>query len=254
MNANVKAATPTAAAAAPVKAPTNAPVAAPTVAPTAAADPVADIKTMNATELRAFLNVLRNDEFDLADKELAANQKQQAAVVAQIRELKANRSTELTKIADAIKAQGFSVKELFSDDAIKLFTNEELLAEAKVRGISTGKVPKADGAAATPKAPKAPKAWESNDVLLIAPKGPTDTHHKDKDAVIRQGQVKVAGFSVNKPLLRVAGKDANETIANLMKLVQPESAEFAKSADGKAELERIAKYILKAKEKASAAA
>lgn len=250
MNANVKATAPTAAAAAPAKTATNAPVAAPTVAPA----PVADIKTMNATELRAFLNVLRNDEFDLADKELAANQKQQAAVVAQIRELKANRNTELTKIADAIKAQDFSVKELFGDEAIKLFTNEELLAEAKVRGISTGKAPKAEGTAATPKEPKAPKAWESNEILLIAPKGPMDTHHKDKDAVIRQGQVKVAGFSVNKPLLRVAGKDAEETIANLMKLVQPASADFVKSDDGKAELARIAKYILKAKEKAGAAA
>lgn len=216
---------------------------APTVAPVAA--PGADLKNMNSDELRAMLNVLRNNEIDLEDKELATNQKQQTAVVARIRELKANKAADLTKIAQAIKDQGFKVHELFSDS--------DIVAYATDKGLLTAKPTKVKRAGAGNSTAKTPNASESNAVFLIAPKVDGD-HHRTVDTVHRQGRANENPFSITTPLLRAAGKDADDTIKNLTKLVQPESAEYAKSDAGKAELAKIAKLILKAAAKAKKAA
>lgn len=212
---------------------------------------VADIKKMDATELRALLTKLRDDEFDLADKELAANQKQQAAVVAQIRELKATYNTELTKVAEAVKSQGFSIKEIFGSNALSLFSSEELTAEAQSRGLFTAKAPKtpkAEGEKKT-RAPIVRKS-DSNPVFIDIPKH-TDDHQKVVDVVIKQGRINEfyngksgpALASIGKPALRVKGKDIAETEKNLAKFIVQESKEFAKTPEGKAELTKIATAI-----------
>ena len=216
---------------------------------------VADIKKMDDTELRALLNKLRDDEFDLADKELAANQKQQAAVVAQIRDLKATRTNELTKIAEAIKSQGFSVKEIFGSNALSLFSSEELTAEAQSRGLFTAKAAKTEGKAEGEKktrGPIVPKVFASdnNPVFIDIPKA-TDDHQRVVDVVIKQGRINEpyngksgpAFASIGKPALRVKGTDIAETEKNLAKFVVQESKEFAKSPVGKAELTKIATAI-----------
>lgn len=215
--------------------------------------PVADLNKMNANDLRDYLNGLRNQELDIEnEKELAANQKQQAAVVAKIRELKASRTTELTKIAEAIKTQGFTVQELFAEAAFSYFSDDEIAAEAKARGLTTGKTA-AKGATGESKTRKTPESREyassKNPILLVAPRIATD-HHKTIDTVLHQGRVNENPFAVSTPLLRAAGKDEKATVANLLKLVKPESAEYAKSEAGQAELNKLAKLIVKAKEKA----
>jgi predicted XRE-type DNA-binding protein len=214
--------------------------------------PVADLNKMNVNDLRDYLNGLRSQELEIEnDKELAANQKQQAAVVAKIRELKANRAGELTKIAEVIKAQGFTVQELFADEAFSYFSDDEIAAEAKARGLTTGKTVKAaTGESKTRKAPESREyASSKNPVFLVAPRIDSD-HHKTIDTVLHQGRVNENPFAVSTPLLRAAGKDEKATIANLLKLVKPESADYAKSEAGQAELAKLAKFIVKAKEKA----
>lgn len=218
---------------------------------TATAAPVADLNTMNVNDLRDYLNGLRNQELDLEnEKDLAANQKQQAAVVAKIRELKQNRNTELTKIAAAIKSQGFTVQELFTDSPLSQFSDDEIAAEAKARGLTTGKTAKTAGEAKSRKTPESREyASSKNPVLLVAPRIATD-HHKTIDTVLHRGRVNENPFAVSTPLLRAAGKDEKATVANLLKLVKPESKEYADSDAGKAELAKLAKLIVKAKEKA----
>ena len=221
---------------------TNAPVATPAAA--------ADLTKMNATQLRDLLNDLRNAELDLDDKELAANQKQQAAVIKQIRDLKATRTTELTKIAAAIKAQGFGIKELFADAPFAEFTNEELMDEVKARGLTTGKAAKAASGEAKPKQEKVARVFESdkNPIFIDIPRA-ADDHQRVTDVVIHQGrtnefyQGKQIFASIGKPAQRLKGKDAAETEKNLTKFIVKEAEAYAKTEAGKAELKKIAEFV-----------
>lgn len=218
---------------------TNAPVATP-----------ADLTKMNATQLRDLLNDLRNAELDLDDKELTANQKQQAAVIKQIRDLKATRTTELTKIAAAIKAQGFGIKELFADAPFAEFTNEELMDEVKARGLTTGKAAKAASGEAKPKQEKVARVFESdkNPIFIDIPRA-ADDHQRVTDVVIHQGrtnefyQGKQIFASIGKPAQRLKGKDAAETEKNLSKFIVKEAEAYAKTEAGKAELKKIAEFV-----------
>ena len=221
---------------------TNAPVATPAAA--------ADLTKMNATQLRDLLNDLRNAELDLDDKELAANQKQQAAVIKQIRDLKATRTTELTKIAAAIKAQGFGIKELFADAPFAEFTNEELMDEVKARGLTTGKAAKAASGEAKPKQEKVARVFESdkNPIFIDIPRA-ADDHQRVTDVVIHQGrtnefyQGKQIFASIGKPAQRLKGKDVAETEKNLSKFIVKEAEAYAKTEAGKAELKKIAEFV-----------
>ncbi|MCP3658536.1 MAG: hypothetical protein GY734_21975 [Herbaspirillum sp.] len=217
----------------------NAPVATP-----------ADLTKMNATQLRDLLNDLRNAELDLDDKELTANQKQQAAVIKQIRDLKATRTTELTKIAAAIKAQGFGIKELFADAPFAEFTNEELMDEVKARGLTTGKAAKAASGEAKPKQEKVARVFESdkNPIFIDIPRA-ADDHQRVTDVVIHQGrtnefyQGKQIFASIGKPAQRLKGKDVAETEKNLTKFIVKEAEAYAKTEAGKAELKKIAEFV-----------
>lgn len=205
---------------------------------------------MNATQLRDLLNDLRNAELDLDDKELAANQKQQAAVIKQIRDLKATRTTELTKIAAAIKAQGFGIKELFADAPFAEFTNEELMDEVKARGLTTGKAAKAASGEAKPKQEKVARVFESdkNPIFIDIPRA-ADDHQRVTDVVIHQGrtnefyQGKQIFASIGKPAQRLKGKDVAETEKNLSKFIVKEAEAYAKTDAGKAELKKIAEFV-----------
>lgn len=222
---------------------------APTVAPVAA--PGADLKNMNSDELRAMLNVLRNNEIDLEDKELATNQKQQTAIVARIRELKANKVAELTKIAEAIKTQGFKVHELFNDSDIVAYATDKGLLTAKA--TKSPKAPKADGAT------KVPKASDNNQIFLTVPKqaggkGPAT------DWVVRQGRIDepqngksgTPFATIPKAAVALKGVDVTTTEKNLAQHLNKDAAnlEYAKSPKGKAELTKIAEFIFKYANKA----
>lgn len=221
----------------------NAPVAATTTA-------AQDLTKLNATQLRDLLNDLRNAELDLDDKELAANQKQQAAVIKQIRDLKATRTGELTKIAAAIKAQGFGIKELFADAPFAEFTNEELMDEVKARGLTTGKAAKAASGEAKPKQEKVARVFESdkNPIFIDIPRA-ADDHQRVTDVVIHQGrtnefyQGKQIFASIGKPAQRLKGKDVAETEKNLSKFIVKEAEAYAKTEAGKAELKKIAEFV-----------
>ena len=220
----------------------NAPVAATTTA-------AQDLTKLNATQLRDLLNDLRNAELDLDDKELAANQKQQAAVIKQIRDLKATRTGELTKIAAAIKAQGFGIKELFADAPFAEFTNEELMDEVKARGLTTGKAAKVAGES-KPKQEKVARVFESdkNPIFIDIPRA-ADDHQRVTDVVIHQGrtnefyQGKQIFASIGKPAQRLKGKDVAETEKNLSKFIVKEAEAYAKTEAGKAELKKIAEFV-----------
>ena len=221
----------------------NAPVAATTTA-------AQDLTKLNATQLRDLLNDLRNAELDLDDKELTANQKQQAAVIKQIRDLKATRTGELTKIAAAIKAQGFGIKELFADAPFAEFTNEELMDEVKARGLTTGKAAKAASGEAKPKQEKVARVFESdkNPIFIDIPRA-ADDHQRVTDVVIHQGrtnefyQGKQIFASIGKPAQRLKGKDVAETEKNLSKFIVKEAEAYAKTEAGKAELKKIAEFV-----------
>lgn len=221
----------------------NAPVAATTTA-------AQDLTKLNATQLRDLLTDLRNAELDLDDKELTANQKQQAAVIKQIRDLKATRTGELTKIAAAIKAQGFTVQELFADEAFSHFSDDEITAEAKARGLTTGKAAKAASGEAKPKQEKVARVFESdkNPIFIDIPRA-ADDHQRVTDVVIHQGrtnefyQGKQIFASIGKPAQRLKGKDAAETEKNLSKFIVKEAEAYAKTDAGKAELKKIAEFV-----------
>lgn len=216
-------------------------------APVAATTAAQDLTKLNATQLRDLLNDLRNAELDLDDKELAANQKQQAAVIKQIRDLKATRTTELTKIAAAIKAQGFTVQELFADEAFSHFSDDEIMAEAKARGLTTGKAASGKGKS---KQEKVARVFESdnNPIFIDIPRA-ADDHQRVTDVVIHQGrtnefyQGKQIFASIGKPAQRLKGKDVAETEKNLSKFIVKEAEAYAKTEAGKAELKKIAEFV-----------
>lgn len=226
----------------------NAVANAPTTAPVAAA--AADLTKLNATQLRDLLTDLRNQELDLDDKELTANQKQQAAVIKQIRDLKATRTGELNKIAAAIKAQGFTVQELFADEAFSHFSDDEISTEAKARGLTTGKAAKTATGEAKPKQEKVARVFESdkNPIFIDIPRA-ADDHQRVTDVVIHQGrtnefyQGKQIFASIGKPAQRLKGKDAAETEKNLTKFIVKEAEAYAKTEAGKAELKKIAEFV-----------
>lgn len=209
-------------------------VAAAPVAPT-----TAETNKLNVEQLTEMLNNLRKQELDLEEKDVPANQKQQAELIKKIREIKSTRISELTKISKAIKDFKFSVKELFAESAISHFSDDEILAEVKNRKIGS-----------KPKATKKSIAYESekNPVLLTAPRIDSD-HHKTIDTILHRGRVYENPFAVSTPLLREAGKDIAETVKNLLNRVDKSSLDYVKTDAGKAELEKLAKLIMNAKKK-----
>jgi hypothetical protein len=228
-----------------------------TKAPTVAA-PAVDITKMNTADLRDYLNGLRTTEQDLDDdKELAANQKQQAAVVRQIRDLKNARMGELTKVADAIKSHAFSVKELFGEDAHKHFSDEDFAAAAATRGYSKGKPAKAKAEGTDEKKERAAAVTKSfpsdrKPILLTVPKvaggkGPAT------DWVVRQGRINEpyngksgpAFASIPKAGMLLKGATIAETEKKLSEYLTKDDVtkEYVKTAEGKAELTKIATAI-----------
>lgn len=228
-----------------------------------------DLKKANATQLNDHLADLQAKAADhnTPDAELDKVHQDITATFAAIRNLKKTRSAEL----DGIKAKqdifGFSIKEIFGDNALTKFSDHELTLEAQHRGLFK---PKAEKAATgdKPKQEKKDRVFESdkNPVFIRVPRN-ADDHQRTADVVIHQGrtkefyQGKQIFAAIGIPLQRLKGKDVKETERNIAKFIEDnaDNKKYAESPDGKAELTKIAEFTFnyvdpKKKDKAAAAA
>lgn len=207
-----------------------------------------DLKKANATQLNDHLNALQAKAADhnTPDAELDKVHQEITATFAAIRNLKKTRSAEL----DGIKAKqdifGFSIKEIFGDDALNKFSDHELTLEAQSRGLFKAKA--ADGETKTRKASTTNTyASDNNPIFIKVPKaavgkGPATEWIVRQDRVNEhyKGTKGPIFVTIPKGALMLKGKDVQETEKNLSAHIQAESAEFAKSAKGKEQLTKIA--------------
>lgn len=217
---------------------------------------VFDLKNANAQDLVAHLSGLQEKAADhtIPDADLTKIEKDIAATYGAIRSLKKNRTTELDAIKTKLTTYSFSIKELFGDDALNQFGDHEITTEAQHRGLfspKTAKTPKVDGES-KPRAASVPKVFasDSNALFISIPKNPEESSVV-KNIAIKQGRVNEpyngksgpAFATIGKPALRLKGKDIAETEKNLSKFIAPESKEFAKTSEGKAELTKYATLV-----------
>lgn len=212
-----------------------------------------DLKKANAASLNDHLADLQTKAADhnTPDAELDKIHQEITATYAAIRSLKKNREGELTDLQTKIKTNTFSIKELFGDHALDLFSDHELTLAAQSRGLFKAKAEKPES-----KGKAAPKVFpsDSNPIFIkvakvAGGKGPAT------DWIVKQGRVNEfyngksgnAFASIPKAALLLKGKDVATTEKNLAAHIQDESKKFAETDAGKAELRKIATELFNSK-------
>lgn len=213
-----------------------------------------DIKNASPADLAARLIEQQEKAADIntPDNELTAIHKEIADLYAAIRNVKKSRVSELDGIKAKLTTFDFSIKEIFGDNALTLFGDHEITAEAQSRGLFTAKAATKTDKEKKERGPIVAKVFESDkNPVFIKVLRDKDDHQRVVDVVIHQGRINEfyngksgpAFAAIGKPLLRLKGKDIPETEKNLSKFVQDESKEFAKTAAGKTELTKIATAV-----------
>jgi len=210
---------------------------------------VFDITKANATQLTERLNTLQQQaaDVDTPDADLPKINKEIADIFGAIRNQKKSRNSEILAIQGKLKQFSFTIQEIYGDNAIELFSDSEITEYAKSKGLFTAKVAKADKGD-KPKKDKTTVTFDSdvNPEFIHIPKLPEESGVV-KPFIVKQGRADETYLKTNKmfatlgkPALRCKGKDITETEKNLLEYADKA---YAKTAKGKAELAKVAKFI-----------
>jgi len=208
-----------------------------------------DLKSATVEQLQARMGELQGKmiSLDTPADQVAAIQTEMMSLIAEIRTKKESHGKELAEVVSKVKGFKFTIKEIFGENAIELFSDLEITQAYKDRGLNSTAVAETkerkERKAAIPKV----FASDSNPVLLHIPLQ-ADDHQRVADVVLNQGRANefyvgkamFAPGNLPKPLFRCKGKDVKETKKNLEKFVVAESKAYEHKD---AELTKIAEVV-----------